>query len=124
MNKSNPPDAGLAKSSFAKQATSFVRDFASFAGLNGVWAAALAVIAAAFESIGLLLLVPLLSIVTAADADAGRTHRFVMQGFDIFGELDPRPTIVMIAHQSLAYCDRMLRFENGRFVGNESPVTV
>jgi ABC-type bacteriocin/lantibiotic exporter with double-glycine peptidase domain len=32
----------------------------------------------------------------------------------------------MIAHrdQSLAYCDRMLRFKNGRFVTDESPVTV
>jgi len=41
-------------------------------------------------------------------------------------ELDPRPTIVMIAHrdQSLAYCDRVLRFETGRFVTDESPVTV
>ena len=41
-------------------------------------------------------------------------------------DLNPRPTIVMIAHrdQSLAYCDRVLRFENGRFVNDESLVTV
>src|SRR5229473_3565946 len=85
MNKSNSPDAGLAQSGLANQATSFVQDFAGFAGLNGVWAAALAVIAAAFEGIGLLLLVPLLSIVTAADAGAGWTHRFIAQALDLFG---------------------------------------
>lgn len=30
--------------------------------------------------------------------------------------LDPHPTIVMIAHrdQSLAYCDRIVRFESGK----------
>jgi len=35
--------------------------------------------------------------------------------------LNPRPTIVMIAHrdQTLAYCDRMLRFRNGTFVAGE-----
>jgi ATP-binding cassette subfamily C protein len=90
MEKPDLSDSGLAKSGLAnsdlvKQATSFVEDFTAFAGLNGVWAAALAVIAAAFEGIGLLLLVPLLSIVTAADAGAGWTHRFIEQGLDIFG---------------------------------------
>ncbi len=41
-------------------------------------------------------------------------------------DLNPRPTIVMIAHrdQSLAYCDCLLRFKNGRFVADEPPVTV
>jgi ATP-binding cassette, subfamily C, bacterial len=35
--------------------------------------------------------------------------------------LDPRPTIVMIAHreQSLDFCDRMLRLQNGRAVADE-----
>ena len=69
----NKPDLSV---SVAKQAISFVEDFAAFAGR----AAALAVIAAAFEGIGLLLLVPLLSIVTAADTGAGWTHRFIAQG--------------------------------------------
>ena len=73
----NKPDLSV---SVAKQAISFVEDFAAFAGLNGIWAAALAVIAAAFEGIGLLLLVPLLSIVTAANTGAGWTHRFIAQG--------------------------------------------
>jgi ATP-binding cassette subfamily C protein len=35
--------------------------------------------------------------------------------------LKPRPTIVMIAHrdQSLAHCDRVLRFQNGRLAAGE-----
>jgi ATP-binding cassette, subfamily C, bacterial len=79
------PKSGLANSNLVKQTIAFVEDFTVFSGFNGVWAAALAVIAAAFEGIGLLLLVPLLSIVTAADAGAGWSHRFIAQGFDIFG---------------------------------------
>src|SRR5205823_4325100 len=77
--------AGLVNSGMAEQAIAFVEDFAAFAGLAGIWAAALAVIAAAFEGIGLLLLVPLLSIVTTADTGAGWTHRFIAQGLDLFG---------------------------------------
>jgi hypothetical protein len=90
MNKpdlSDPglPKSGLANSNLVKQTIAFIKDFTVFSCFNGVWAAALAVIAAAFEGIGLLLLVPLLSIVTAEDARAGWTHRFIAQGFDIFG---------------------------------------
>jgi ATP-binding cassette subfamily C protein len=35
--------------------------------------------------------------------------------------LKPRPTIMMIAHrdQSLAHCDRVLRFQNGRLLAGE-----
>jgi hypothetical protein len=36
--------SGSANSGMAKQAIAFVEDFAAFAGLNGIWAAALAVI--------------------------------------------------------------------------------
>jgi len=93
MNKPDLPvsaaNSGVASDSansgMAQQAITFIEDFAAFAGLAGIWAAALAVIAAAFEGIGPLLLVPLLSIVTAADTGAGWTHRFIAQGFDIFG---------------------------------------
>jgi ATP-binding cassette subfamily C protein len=40
-------------------------------------------------------------------------------------DLKPRPTIVMIAHrdQSLAYCDRLLRLQNGSAVANEPALT-
>jgi ATP-binding cassette subfamily C protein len=40
-------------------------------------------------------------------------------------DISPRPTIVMIAHraESLAYCDRMLRFQNGRFVADQPALT-
>jgi ATP-binding cassette subfamily C protein len=40
-------------------------------------------------------------------------------------ELKPRPTIVMIAHreQSLAYCDRIVRCQSGRFFADEPALT-
>jgi ATP-binding cassette subfamily C protein len=40
-------------------------------------------------------------------------------------DLKPRPTIVMIAHrdQSLAYCDRLLRLQNGSAVAEEPALT-
>lgn len=54
--------------------------------------------------------------------DVATEHKILKRMVD----LNPRPTIVMIAHrdQSLAYCDRVLRFENGKFVNDQSPVTV
>jgi hypothetical protein len=90
MNKPDLSDSELAKSGLAnsdlvKQAIAFVEDYAAFAGLNGIWPAALAVIAAAFDGIGLLLPVPLLSIVTAADGGAGWTYRSIEHVLDIFG---------------------------------------
>ncbi|MGN6750668.1 MAG: ABC transporter ATP-binding protein [Xanthobacteraceae bacterium] len=66
-----------------RQTIAFVRDFAAFAGLSGVIAAALAVLAAIFEGVGLLLLVPLLSIVTVSDGGSGWTHRLLAQAFAI-----------------------------------------
>ncbi|MFZ2080554.1 MAG: ABC transporter ATP-binding protein [Xanthobacteraceae bacterium] len=48
-------------------------------------ASALAVLAATFEGAGLLLLVPLLSLITASDTGTGWTHRFLMQAFEIAG---------------------------------------
>jgi ABC-type multidrug transport system fused ATPase/permease subunit len=69
--------ADVPTGSFAQQAIGFVRDFAAFAGANGVWGATLAVVAAIFESVGLVLLVPLLSIVTAANDNSGWIHRAV-----------------------------------------------
>jgi ATP-binding cassette subfamily C protein len=40
-------------------------------------------------------------------------------------DLNPRPTIVMIAHrdQSLAECDRIVRLQNGRAVADERALT-
>jgi ATP-binding cassette subfamily C protein len=40
-------------------------------------------------------------------------------------ELKPRPTIVMVAHreQSLAYCDRIVRCQSGRFLADEPALT-
>ena len=54
--------------------------------------------------------------------DVATEHKILKRMID----LNPRPTIVMIAHrdQSLAYCDRVLRFENSKFVTDEPPGTV
>ncbi|MFY9769026.1 MAG: hypothetical protein WAK04_02180 [Xanthobacteraceae bacterium] len=85
MNKSEPTDSDAPVSGLLRQGTAFIRDFAAFAGLSGVMASALAVIAATFEGAGLLLLVPLLSLITASDTGTGWTHRFLMQAFEIAG---------------------------------------
>ena len=78
-------DSAISNVSFAKQATGFVRDFAVFARGQGVWAAALAVVAALFEGVGLVLLVPLLAIVTSSDAHPGWISRTVLHALDLAG---------------------------------------
>ena len=85
MNKPELTEAVSPMSALFRQVIAFVRDFAAFAGLSGVMAAALAVLAAMFEGVGLLLLVPLLSIVTASDSGSGSTHRWLAQAFAIAG---------------------------------------
>ena len=70
MNKRDPSETNL-----ASQAIAFVRDFAGFAGLHGVWAATVSLIAAAFDGIGIVLLIPIHSVVTASDSDTGPIHR-------------------------------------------------
>jgi ABC-type molybdenum transport system ATPase subunit/photorepair protein PhrA len=158
----------LSKTNFAKQTIAFSKDFADFAGLGGVWAAALSVIAAAAfhllaiagSAVQLSESLQHFAKSVPAHADAQRLERdlavagassmvratgaitplclaravlrrpwlFILDeatsALDVATEgkilkrivnLDPRPTIVMIAHreQSLVYCDRMLRFQNG-----------
>jgi ATP-binding cassette subfamily C protein len=78
-------DAAHSTDRFVKQATSFVRDFAAFAGADGIRGAVLAVTAAVFESVGLVLLVPLLSIVTATNDSPGWTRRAVLPILDFAG---------------------------------------
>jgi ABC-type siderophore export system fused ATPase/permease subunit len=85
MNKREVTESGPPSSGLLRQATAFVRDFAAFAGLSGVAASTLAVLAASLEGVGLLLLVPLLSLITASDSGAGWTHRLLMQVFEIAG---------------------------------------
>ena len=53
--------------------------------MSGLLAVALAVLAAAFEGVGLLLLVPLLSVITSSDSGGGWTHQLPAQAFDITG---------------------------------------
>jgi ATP-binding cassette, subfamily C, bacterial len=82
MNKAK---TAISSDHFVKQAAGFMRDFAAFAGGNGIWAATLAVVAALFESVGLVLLVPLLSIVTAANDTPGWIHHAVFHVLDVAG---------------------------------------
>jgi hypothetical protein len=85
MNKPEvmQPDSTLA--SLARQSIAFVRDFAAFAAREGLWAATLAVVAAAFDGIGLLLLVPILSVVTASEAGTGWAHTVLVPLLDFVG---------------------------------------
>jgi ATP-binding cassette, subfamily C, bacterial len=85
MNKPEVTESGLPISGLLRQAIAFARDFAAFAGLRGVMASVLAVLAASFEGVGLLLLVPLLSLITASETGTGWMHRFLMQAFEVAG---------------------------------------
>jgi ATP-binding cassette subfamily C protein len=78
-------DAAISNADFARQALRFVRDFADFAGTAGVWGAVLSFSSAAFESVGLVLLVPLLSIVTATNESPGWIHKSALRILDLAG---------------------------------------
>ena len=73
-------DAGL-----QKQARRFLGDFAAFAGMEGVWGAVLAIAGAAFEGVGLVLLVPLLGIVTASGSAPGWIQRAALRILETTG---------------------------------------
>jgi ABC-type multidrug transport system fused ATPase/permease subunit len=73
------------KTNLARQTIAFVRDFAGFAGLRGVWAAALSLTAAAFEGVGIVLLIPILSIVTASDSDTSPIHEITLAALGLIG---------------------------------------
>ncbi len=85
MNKPEVTQSGPPISGLLRQAIAFARDFAAFAGLRGVMASVLAVLAASFEGVGLLLLVPLLSLITASETGTGSMHQFLMQAFEVAG---------------------------------------
>ncbi len=68
-----------------QQALHFVRDFARFARGEGLWAAGLAVAAAVFEGVGLVLLVPLLAIVTSSETRPGWIGKTAVRALDLVG---------------------------------------
>jgi ATP-binding cassette subfamily C protein len=78
-------DAQISTRQILDQGISFVRDFAAFANGDGIWCAALVSVAALFESVGLVLLVPLLSMVTAADNHGGRLVGLATRALDGIG---------------------------------------
>jgi ABC-type multidrug transport system fused ATPase/permease subunit len=71
--------------SLRKQARRFLGDFAAFAGMEGVRGAVLAIAGAMFESVGLVLLVPLLSIVTASGGTPGWIQRAALRVLETTG---------------------------------------
>src|SRR5262249_61773237 len=85
MNKPEVTHSGSTMSSLARQSAAFVHDFADFAGWSGIWAASLAVLGAALEGVGLLLLVPILSIVTASESGNGWAHTILVRGLGLVG---------------------------------------
>lgn len=72
---SDTAQAAVGNGEFTRQTRRFLGDFAAFAGIEGLSGAALAFVGAAFESVGLVLLVPLLSVVTATDGSSGWIHQ-------------------------------------------------
>jgi ATP-binding cassette subfamily C protein len=84
------PDAAISSvamldGGFQKQARRFLGDFAAFAGMEGIWGAVLAIAGAVFESVGLVLLVPLLGIVTASDSAPGWIQRVALRILEMTG---------------------------------------
>ena len=77
--------ASVWRADFSRQALGFLRSFAAFAGYAGLRAATLAMVGAVFESVGLVLLVPLLSIVTASGGSPAWIHRAVLRVLDLTG---------------------------------------
>ena len=78
-------DAPISRANWLNEARCFIRDFAGYAGGKGLWGAALGIVAAAFEGVGLVLLVPLLAIVTSSDTNPGWIHQTVIRGLDLAG---------------------------------------
>jgi len=79
------PNAPISADGFFKQGLRLARDFVAFAGAKGIAAAALSALGAVFEGVGLILLVPLLSLLTAADDGPGWIKRTVAQCLDAAG---------------------------------------
>src|ERR1700676_2656835 len=78
-------DTAISGAGFRNQAPRFMCDFAAYAGADGAWAAGLAIAGAAFESVGLVLLVPLLAIVTASGGTPGWIHGAAIRILDMTG---------------------------------------
>jgi len=78
-------ESEISSDGMVKQGLHFARDFAAFANVEGIRAALLSGLAAAFEGVGVVLLVPLLSIVTASSDDAGWIRHTAARVLDAAG---------------------------------------
>ncbi|HEX4409631.1 MAG TPA: ABC transporter ATP-binding protein [Xanthobacteraceae bacterium] len=81
----SPSESALGGVAWRQQALRFIIDFGAFAGRRGIWGAVLAITGAGFESVGLVLLVPLLAIVTASGSTPNWIHRTATRVFDLTG---------------------------------------
>jgi ATP-binding cassette subfamily C protein len=91
-----PSTAAPAGGSWRQEALRFIGDFAAFAGMRGVSGAALAIIGAGFESVGLVLLVPLLAIVTASGSTPHWIHRAATGLFEMTGAQSRTPQLSVL----------------------------
>jgi ATP-binding cassette subfamily C protein len=82
---SSSSDGAITDMGWRHEARRFIGDFAAFAGVNALWGAVLAISAAVFESVGIVLLVPLLAIVTASGNTPNWIQRAAIRLFDMAG---------------------------------------
>jgi ATP-binding cassette subfamily C protein len=80
----------------ASSAHAFLREFASFAGRKGVLAAIFVGLGALFESVGLVLIIPLLGIVIGHNSIPGRLQNDVNYLFGLLGIHTPTGRLVLI----------------------------
>jgi ATP-binding cassette, subfamily C, bacterial len=74
----------------------FLRDFASYAGRKGVWAAIYVALGTMLEGIGLILIVPLLGIVIGNGAASGRLQKNIVYLFDCLSVHKPSGRLVVL----------------------------
>ena len=78
-------EKSISAAGLRSQAIAFLQEFAGFAGMAGLRGAALSVLGAVFESVGLVLLVPLLSIVTGGGGAPNWLHGMAVRLLQLTG---------------------------------------
>lgn len=74
----------------------FLRDFATFAGRKGVFAAVFVVLGSLLEGLSLVLLVPLLAIIIGSGLPSGRLARMAAAVFDLFRVEQPLGQLTLL----------------------------
>ena len=79
-----------------RQCLEFLRDFALFSGRRGTVGVLLTTLGALFEGIGLVMLIPLLTLVTNTGADHGRAATLALRLFERLGLLARLPQLALL----------------------------